>query len=75
MSKIWIDINKNPDAVQKYWFAIHSENNKLAHSEMYANKADCIQTAKLIVAHAKDAVLYDETGAIQSNNIRDKMIQ
>lgn len=74
MSKIWIDIHKNQNTPQKYWFVIRAKNDRLAHSEMYVNKSDCIQTAKLVVAHAADAVIYDETGAIQSDNIRDKII-
>jgi uncharacterized protein YegP (UPF0339 family) len=74
MSKIWIDIHKNINATQKYWFTIETNGNKLAHSEMYYNKSDCISAAKLIVEHAGDAVVYDETGDIKSTDIHAKMI-
>lgn len=74
MSKIWIDIHKSPNAVQKYWFVIKAKNDKLAHSEMYANKQDCIDTAKLILEAADDAVIYDETGDVASIAVEDRMI-
>lgn len=74
MSRIWIDIHKNDQAVQKYWFTIRTQHNKLAHSEMYNNKSDCIATAKLIIAKADNAVIYDETGDIKSADIADRVI-
>ena len=75
MSKIWIDIHKNSETAQKYWFTIRTQHNKLAHSEMYNNKSDCISTAKLIVEEAGNAVIYDETGDIKSTNIQTRIIR
>jgi len=74
MTAIWIDIHKNPNAVQKYWFTIRSEHDKLAHSEMYANKADCISSAKLIRTSAGSATIYDETGDVISTDVKDLII-
>lgn len=64
MSTVWIDIKKNPNVAQKYWFVIRTKTDILAHSEMYANKSDCVATAKLIKATAGSAVVYDETGEV-----------
>lgn len=74
MSKIWIDINKNTNTPQKYWFTIHTSGNKLAHSEMYHNKKDCISAANLITVNAGEAVLYDETGEAKGATLEDKKL-
>ncbi|HSW98925.1 MAG TPA: DUF1508 domain-containing protein [Candidatus Saccharimonadales bacterium] len=74
MSKIWIDILKNSNTPQKYWFTIHAHSNKLAHSEMYHNKNDCIEAAMLIVNNAGEAVVYDETGEAKSDSLDDKKL-
>lgn len=74
MSKIWIDINKNATAPQRYWFTIHTQANKLAHSEMYNNKSDCISAANLIIENASVAVIFDETGEAKSNSLDDKKL-
>jgi uncharacterized protein YegP (UPF0339 family) len=74
MTVIWFDIHKNPTAAQRYWFTIRTEHDKLAHSEMYANKADCISTAKLIRASAGSATIYDETGDIVSTDVKDRVV-
>jgi len=75
MTNIWFDIHKNPTTTQKYWFTIRTEHDKLAHSEMYANKQDCIDTAKLIKGAASNANIYDETGDIKSINPIDRIIR
>ena len=74
MSTVWIDIHKNPNVTQKFWFVIRTKTDKLAHSEMYTNKSDCVAAAKLIRASASGALIYDETGAIQSDDVNDKII-
>lgn len=74
MSKIWIDINKNANTPQRYWFTIETKGNKLAHSEMYYNKSDCLNAANLIIIHAGDAVIYDETGEARSDSLEDKKL-
>lgn len=75
MSQIWININKNPNLDQKYWFTIHSSNGKtLTHSENYYNKKDCIDSAVLIKQHASMSIIYDETGDIISLDTNDRII-
>lgn len=74
MTKIWFDIHKNTQTPQKYWFTITTQHDILAHSEMYANKTDCIHAAKIIQLGASVAIIYDETGDVKSVDIKDRMI-
>lgn len=63
---MYFEIHKNTKYPQPYWWVIKSSGNhaKLAHSEMYAHKADCLHTMGIVASGAGNAQYYDKTGEV-----------
>lgn len=61
---MYFEVHKNNNYAQPYWWVMKSLGNhaKLAHSEMYRSKSDCLSAMAIVARGAGNAKYYDKTG-------------